>query len=145
MPDWPVPAQEIHVMHKILHGIVLISLTLAGLVILLIILAIVCAPSYDDPSQTVPTQPPKATIHLTGAQVGTGLHPVMKKVNRACTFPGEIIKGPDGDTYWLEHGDEVEILEQNSACSWPKGGASKVRAVETGLVGWLATSELREK
>jgi hypothetical protein len=51
----------------------------------------------------------------------------------------------------LEHGDEVEILEQDSGCTAPKGGASKVRAVATGeawqatLVGWLPTSDLREK
>ena len=89
--------------------------------------------------------PKPATIHLTGVQIGTGLHPVMERVNRLCRFPGEVIKGPDGDYYMLEHGDEVEILEQDSGCTAPKGGASKVRAVETGLVGWLQTSELREE
>jgi len=89
--------------------------------------------------------PKLATVQLTGATIGTGLHPVMKRVNRACQFPGEVIKGPDGDYYMLKHGDEVEILEQNSACIAPKGGASKVRAVETGLVGWLPTLFLREK
>ena len=89
--------------------------------------------------------PKAATIHLTGATVGTGLHPVMKRVNRACTFPGEVIKGPDGDYYMLKHGAGVIILEQDSGCAAPKGGASKVRAIETGLVGWLPTNQLREK
>ena len=69
----------------------------------------------------------------------------MKRVNRACTFPGEVIKGPDGDYYILKHGDEVLILEQDSGCAWPKGGASKVRAVETGLEGWLPTMQVRNK
>jgi len=89
--------------------------------------------------------PKLATVHLTGASTGTGLWSVMKRVNRACTFPGEVLKGPDGDYFSLKHGDEVEILEQDSGCIAPKGGASKVRAIETGLIGWLNTSELREK
>ena len=89
--------------------------------------------------------PKSATVQLTGAMKGVGLSPVMKRVNRACQFPGEVIKGPDGDYFSLKHGDEVEILEQDSGCIAPKGGASKVRALETGLVGWLNTSFLREK
>ena len=89
--------------------------------------------------------PRLATVQLTGAIKGIGLSPVMKRVNRACQFPGEVIKGPDGNYFSLKHGAEVEILEQDSSCIAPKGGASKVRAVETGLVGWLNTSFLREK
>ena len=69
----------------------------------------------------------------------------MKRVNRACTFPGGLIKRPDGDSYYLEDGDEVLILEQDLGCTAPKGGASKVRAAETGLEGWLPTMVLREK
>ena len=109
---------------------------------LILIIVLVVVGGGEEKKQSGPRL---ATVQLTGAMKGVGLSPVMKRVNRACQFPGEVIKGPDGDYFSLKHGDRVEILEQDSDCIAPKGGASKVFALETGLVGWLNTSFLREK
>ena len=88
--------------------------------------------------------PKPAEIILTGAQTGQGMWPEMKRFNRACTFPGEVIKTPDGEDYLLTHGTAVEILEQDD-CFAPTGGAVKIRVVDTGIVGWLQAKFVVEK
>ena len=111
---------------------------LIGLSLILISLGVACG---GDSSST----PKLAEVSLSGASIGTGLFPVMKRVNRACTFPGEVIMTPDNEPYMLRDGTPIEILEWEKGCKAPKGGAVKVRVLDSGIVGWLVAGEVAQK
>jgi len=49
----------------------------------------------------------------------------MKKVNRSCTFPGEVIMTSDNGPYMLVDGTPIEILEWEKGCKTPKGRGGK--------------------
>ena len=51
----------------------------------------------------------------------------------------------DNGPYMLVDGTPIEILEWEKRCKAPKGGAVKVRVLDSGIVGWLVAGEVAEK
>jgi hypothetical protein len=52
---------------------------------------------------------------------------------------------PDNEPYMLRDGTPIEILEWEKGCKAPKGGAVKVRVLDSGIVGWLVAGEVVQK
>ncbi|MFQ6030110.1 MAG: hypothetical protein ACE5Q6_21765, partial [Dehalococcoidia bacterium] len=81
---------------------------------------------------------------LDESLTGQGVWPKIDKRGKICYIPYDTFKNPDGSTFYLRHGMEVEFLE-DSGCTQPKAGLVKIRVPETDIVGWTWGDGVRLK